>query len=362
VGISIGDSVVRLCERVQEASRPCGADLYLVGGVVRDLARGVVSVDADLDLMVAGDARIVARAVAEQLGGTLTTHDRFLTANVSGLSGFGALREVDFASARTESYPVPGALPEVRLAAVEEDLKRRDFTVNAMAIELGRFVSAVRADNPIRSVLKDPFGGLCDLEQRVLRVLHRQSFVDDPTRIFRGVRYASRLQFTFEQETDNLARGAIQGGALGTISSARWVNEWRLLLDEPQMAKAVLLLRSLGALHVVPGFRAERASEIERIAARMQSLGVAARLVPPLERLFLLFITAIDPTSQEAFMSSLALRKSRGKALRSLIQSPPPNDLRGGSSELQFIHACGIGHPESDVALQALCVKSCQMS
>ncbi len=347
-------SVLQLCELVQDVSTACGLAIYLVGGYVRDLARGQVSIDADVDLMVAGDARIVARAVAERLGAMLTTHDRFLTANVRGLTAFGALSEVDFASARTEIYPSPGSLPEVQLAPVEKDLQRRDFTINAMALELGLFSRALRAGSSIRPLLTDPFGGLRDLDLGVLRVLHAQSFFDDPTRIFRGVRYATRLGFGFERDTEDLARRAINGGALATISSTRWVNELRLLIRESQLGEAFGLLGRLGALRMIPGFRVERAIEIVRIASRMTLLGPAAQVLPPLEALFLLFLTTVEPAARDAFMAALALRKVRGNALLKLIQTPLPGDLREADAELLFIHGCGIGQPESDVALQAL--------
>ena len=147
--------------------------MYVVGGAVRDALLG--QVPRELDLVVEGDAVPVARRAAERVGGALTVHERFGTATVL-TDGFA----FDLAGARRERYPRPGALPEVELgASIEEDLARRDFTVNAMAVPCS---TATRTDWP---------GAREDLEAGVLRVLHDRSFVDDPTRMLRLVRYAA---------------------------------------------------------------------------------------------------------------------------------------------------------------------------
>src|SRR3954452_22209108 len=145
-------------DRTREAA--AGTPIYLVGGAVRDLLLGQER--TDLDIAVEGDASALGR----RLGGEIRTHERFATATVhtDGL-------ELDLATARSESYPEPGALPEVRPATLTDDLARRDFTLNAMAVPL--------AGDP---ELIDPHGGLADLERGTLRVLHERSFVDDPTR------------------------------------------------------------------------------------------------------------------------------------------------------------------------------------
>ena len=209
---------------------------YLVGGAARDLLRGERSLD--LDVAVEGDGVLAAQEVARRLGGTTTRHDRFGTATVSA-----ERLRVDVASTRTETYAQPGALPQVRWAPLTDDLARRDFTVNAMAIglkgdELGR--------------LHDPLGGLADLREKVLRVLHEQSFIDDPTRLLRAARYAARLDLPLELETERLALAAVDDGALLTVSGARVRHELLLLLAETEPGKAVERLVGLGippALH-----------------------------------------------------------------------------------------------------------------
>ncbi len=207
-----------------EAVREAAEDpVYLVGGAVRDLLLGHPR--ADVDLVVEGDAT----ALAARLGGASAEHDRFGTVKVE-VEG----HEVDIATARTETYPEPGALPEVTPAAsVEADLDRRDFTINAMAIPLSG-----------EARLIDPHGGREDLERRLLRVLHGGSFADDPTRAVRAARYASRFGFTLEPETDRLLRQA----DLATVSADRRRAELERLAAEPNGRIGLGLLAGWGII------------------------------------------------------------------------------------------------------------------
>jgi tRNA nucleotidyltransferase (CCA-adding enzyme) len=203
--------------------------VYLVGGAVRDLLRGARSVD--LDLVVDGDARSVGLALAERLDGEIRRHERFATATVHTADlGF------DLATARTESYRVPGALPDVKRASLAEDLVRRDFTINAMAI-------ALTGDD--LGHLYDPHGGVGDLEAGVVRVLHDQSFVDDPTRLLRAVRYEVRLGIAMDEHTERLAVEAVDRGALATVSGARIRDELIDLLAEHESPTAVERMHAL---------------------------------------------------------------------------------------------------------------------
>jgi tRNA nucleotidyltransferase (CCA-adding enzyme) len=203
------------------------APAWLVGGAVRDLLLGADSVD--LDVAIEGDARAVARELAERLGGEAVEHERFGTATVTA----GDLA-VDLASTRRERYAQPGALPDVEAAPLDDDLARRDFTVNAMA---GGLPSGE---------LRDPHGGRGDLDAGVIRVLHPGSFTDDPTRLLRAVRYESRLGFRMDPETERQAREAIAAGALSTVSGARVRDELLDLLAEPAVAASVTRMADLG--------------------------------------------------------------------------------------------------------------------
>jgi tRNA nucleotidyltransferase (CCA-adding enzyme) len=194
---------------------------WVVGGAVRDLLLGCGAAVVDLDLVIEGDAVEAARRLAEALGGSLTVHDRFGTATVDAGG-----HVYDLATARAERYARPGALPDVRSGTLEEDLLRRDFTVNAIAVSFdGRVCAAPHAFE--------------DLDARVLRVLHERSFLDDPTRLLRLVRYATRLGFAVEEGTAALVAAAIDGGALATVSPTRIGSELRLLLREPSAVEAL---------------------------------------------------------------------------------------------------------------------------
>ena len=209
---------------------------FLVGGAVRDLLRGERAVD--LDLAVEGDAGAVARELAVRLSGDAREHDRFGTATVRA----GDL-VFDLATTRRERYARPGALPTVAPAPLVEDLGRRDFTINAMAIGL-------TGDD--LGHLYDPHGGIADLAAGVVRVMHAGSFVDDPTRLLRAIRYEARLGFGMDSETERMARTAVAERAVDTVSGARIRDELLDLLREEDVRSAVERMRDIGldrALH-----------------------------------------------------------------------------------------------------------------
>jgi tRNA nucleotidyltransferase (CCA-adding enzyme) len=242
-------------------------DAWVVGGAVRDLLLGAGESVVDLDLVIEGDAVEAARQLASALDGAVTVHERFGTASVEAGG-----HVYDLATARVESYSRPGALPDVRPGALEEDLLRRDFTVNAIAVGLdGRVASAPLAFE--------------DLDARLLRVLHERSFLDDPTRLLRLVRYATRLGFALEDRTAELAADAIAGGALATVSPTRVGNELRLLLREPSALDALAWVASWPLLEVMALDRAlaERALGLLPDDGRgdLLLLGAAARSAPP---------------------------------------------------------------------------------
>jgi tRNA nucleotidyltransferase (CCA-adding enzyme) len=207
-----------------------GERLFLAGGVVRDLLLGR-SV-RDVDLVVEGDAIAFARRLADRLGATRREHGRFATATLELAEG----RRLDVAATRRERYARSGALPDVATGVpIEEDLSRRDFSINAMALALAK---------PPR--LLDPLGGRDDLRRGIVRVLHDRSFADDPTRIFRAIRYATRLGFRLAPTTRRALGEAVADGALERISADRLRREIRLILEEPDRARAVDRMRRLG--------------------------------------------------------------------------------------------------------------------
>jgi tRNA nucleotidyltransferase (CCA-adding enzyme) len=200
--------------------------VHLVGGAVRDLL--LARAPRELDLVVEGDVD----AAAARLGGEVTAHGRFGTALVRA-DGCA----FDLVRARAESYAYPGALPEVRPGTLDEDLRRRDVTINSIALSFGGTLTAVE-------------DALDDLRAGVLRVLHDRSFVDDPTRVWRVARYAARLGFGVEERTRSLAAAAEPS----TVSGDRLGAELRLALREPDPPAAFEAARSLNPAYLPDGF------------------------------------------------------------------------------------------------------------
>lgn len=290
------------------------APSFLVGGGVRDLLRGERSVD--LDVAIEGNAPAVAREVAARAGGDAVIHERFGTATVEAPTF-----TVDMATTRRERYPHPGALPDVESAPLAEDLARRDFTVNAMAL-------ALSGDQVGR--LYDPHGGEADLGDGLIRVLHDGSFVDDPTRLLRAARYEARLGARMDPETERLAREAIEAGALETVSAHRVRDELIDLLGEVEVGRAVERMADLGldrALH--PALAAD--PELAASAALASSETGADRALAALAAL-----VSADPGELEPWVASLGLgRSDRDGVLRAARQArkllpalradPPPS-------------------------------------
>jgi tRNA nucleotidyltransferase (CCA-adding enzyme) len=205
--------------------------VYCVGGYVRDLFLQVPNFD--IDLVVEGDGREVAQRMAEQLGGKVRFHERFGTATVVFDKG----TKIDVATARTEYYEFPAALPMVERSSIREDMYRRDFTINTMAICL----------NPGKmGELIDYFGGRKDIQNRYIRILYNLSFVEDPTRILRAIRFEQRYKFTIEVDTLRFARDAIERRMLGKLSYKRILQELILILSEKDPLAALERMKETG--------------------------------------------------------------------------------------------------------------------
>jgi tRNA nucleotidyltransferase (CCA-adding enzyme) len=305
---------------------------HLVGGAVRDLLLGRPEFGRDLDVVVEGDAAQAAGRAAQRIGGRAVVHDRFNTAsvNANGLS-------FDVAGARAESYSHPGALPEVRPAGLEEDLRRRDFTVNALAAAL---------EGPAPGTLRAVPGALDDLETGTLRVLHPDSFRDDPTRLLRLVRYGGRLAFAPDERTEQLAREAAQSGALKTVSGERVGAELRLLLREGAAPLGVTLLGRLGiaaALH--PGF-----------VPRPDLAGGAAAFLEDGDRADLLLLAAccLDMEADElrGWLDHLGFRGGdRDTVTRAATEARDLAEALGRATRPSEIAEAAAGRPPEAIAL-----------
>lgn len=205
---------------------------YLIGGAVRDLLLERPSFD--IDLMVEGDAIALARDLAAELGARLKVHEAFGTAHVTMPTG----KRLDLATARVEHYPYPGSLPVVSPSTVRQDLSRRDFTINALAMRI----------NPEAfGELLDFFGGVRDLRERVLRVLHPISFIEDPVRLFRAVRFETKLGLRMDPVTEAYGRYAMESGRFDGMAGERLKLELRLGLGLSRVAGLVERLDDLDA-------------------------------------------------------------------------------------------------------------------
>jgi tRNA nucleotidyltransferase (CCA-adding enzyme) len=213
-----------------------GASAFLVGGMVRDVAAGRPNID--LDIVIEGDALAFADAFAERTGSSVRGRTKFGTCKVEG----GTFGSIDVAMARSETYRRPGALPDVAASNLEADLARRDFTVNAMAISL---------DPGTYGRLLDPFRGLADMSLGRLRIMHPDSFRDDPTRILRGIRFASRFGFAFERRTLARLKICLREGCMGTVSGKRVYTEIGLTCKEGGVLRAFKMLEKYGILESI---------------------------------------------------------------------------------------------------------------
>ena len=315
---------------------------YLVGGGVRDLLRGARAVD--LDLAVEGDARMVARALAERLGGVAREHERFGTAVVKadGLS-------VDLATTRRETYPEPGALPDVEAATLGEDLERRDFTINAMALGL-------TGDD--LGHLYDPSGGVADLRAGTIRVLHERSFVDDPTRLLRALRYEARLGFRMDPDTELLSRDAATEGGLRTVSGARVRDELMDLLGELEAPSAVARMRELGidraihtAMEAEPELVASAALGDVALGANRALAALAALCLPAAERLEL-WLGDLHLPAAERDSVIRATRVAPGIASELRLHEHTPSELRallGRETLVALALALALGAPSKPI-------------
>lgn len=220
---------------LRRLARDRALPVYLVGGPVRDLLLGLPV--QDLDFVVVGEAQLLAGQLAgqlaEQWGGQVVTHPRFGTATVvrGGVS-------IDLVAARREVYPRPGALPRVYPGSIYDDLARRDFTVNALALPL--------LDEQPR--LLDPHGGAEDLRREIIRTLHPESFADDPTRLLRAARYEPRLGFRLAPDTEIQLGEAVAQGCLDTVSGDRLRHELERILAEEQPGRALIRAMDWGIL------------------------------------------------------------------------------------------------------------------
>ncbi len=290
-------ALLSFMQRAGEMAANQGQELYLVGGVVRDLLRGQANLD--LDLVVEGDAINMARQLIRIYRGKITTHPRFGTAKLQWDKW-----SIDLATARSETYAQPGALPGVQPGSLRSDLFRRDFTINAMAICL----------SPSHyGELMDRHGGRDDLKHKRIRVLHEKSFIDDATRIWRGLRYEQRLDFRLEANTLKLLKRDIP--MLDTISGDRIRYELECILKEEFPEKVLRRAEGLGVLAKLHPSLEGNGWLAEKFGQARQSLPES----PPVGLYLALLAYQLTGEDTEHLITYLRLPKSLAQTLRDTV-------------------------------------------
>ncbi len=324
-------------------ARQRGMEAYLVGGGVRDLLlRRPVE---DLDLVVEGDGIALAQEAGRRWGARVRPHRPFGTAKIRCADGM----RLDVATARTEYYPRPGALPTVEWSSLKLDLYRRDFTVNTLAVSLSpaRFGQVV-----------DFFGGLRDLKEGTIRVLHSLSFVEDPTRVLRALRFQLRFGFRLGRQTEKLLRTAVRQGFMAEARGKRLFQEWVALLQEGEGAEAVALAEEHGVLPaLIPGVR--YVGRVEELVERVRGVLTWFRLLyrdSGLEDWRVYQLALLDPLKEDevrAWVRDLGVEQGAGRwlvealgsAYRALGELRLALDARGervpDSRVYEILHPCG---------------------
>lgn len=232
--------VRNILRKIGEIGDRLNFPVFMVGGIVRDLFLGIKNYD--LDIVVEGEGIKFARELSRDLEGRIKTHEKFGTAIVILSDGF----KIDVATARREFYEYPAAFPKVELSSIKKDLYRRDFTINAMAIQLNQ---------KHFGKLINFFGGQKDLRIGIIRVLYNLSFIEDPARIIRAIRFEQRYNFKMDRTTEDFLKKAIDDKLLSRLRKKRITEELILILKEENPLKSLKRMEELGALkYILPEF------------------------------------------------------------------------------------------------------------
>ena len=337
-----------------------GERVFVIGGIVRDLLMGGTIGDYDLDIVVEGDGLAFARALKEELGCSLREHQSFMTAKLTApfveVEGEGVfLTEIDIATARVEQYAKPGALPTVRPAPIEQDLWRRDFSTNAIALPLEIFAQ-YRANTlslaQLSERIVDPCAGLKDLQNGTLRVLHPRSFIDDPTRLFRAVRYAVRLSFHFDMETLAAFVDAVNGGALATLSPRRVWNEVVTAFDEELASEVIQEFADRGLFSYLPILSADQTHDAVVALKRTEDMrAVLSNEVYALANKLVLIVALVRDGRDDIVLAihegGTMLQRARG-----VLAAAAGGEEPTGAADLVAAYALS-GSAELQMALQA---------
>ncbi|HIJ50214.1 MAG TPA: CCA tRNA nucleotidyltransferase [Nitrospinae bacterium] len=300
----LGREVLSLLERISQVADQCRMPVFAVGGFVRDLLLNVSN--KDIDIAVEGDGILFASRLAEEFGGQVTAHENFGTAVVLFPDG----NRIDVAMTRLEYYAHPAALPTVKQSStIKSDLYRRDFTVNSLAVKL---------NEEDAFCLLDFLNGERDIKNKKIDVLHDSSFIEDPCRLFRAIRFEQRYDFRIGRETEVLMKAAINKRLVDSLSGTRLLNEMILILKESHPLKYVLRMKELGLLQFV----SPQMIDIQALKNIPAVLSWAESISLPEEPeiWYVYFLSLLYSLDEESFMQTAERLQMQARLKKSLIR------------------------------------------
>ena len=332
-----------LCHEIGRVAAKKNMVAYAVGGFVRDLF--LSRANFDLDFVIEGNAIDLAEALEREYPSrfeVVAKHERFQTATLSFYSD--RKREVDLSTARTEYYEYPAALPTVEPSKLDQDLFRRDFTINALAVCL----------NPGRyGELVDHYDGLADLKKKIVRILHPFSFIEDPTRIVRAVRFASRLDFHMDAKTKERAKKAIAMGVFDELGGVRLREEIRLILDSPNRLNALDLLGELGGSLRFLQADLEYNLRTKHLVRRSERLLERYHVDDPFTVYLGLLVSSVPEDRLEAVLERLALTNDQKIAIAKGIELAKLDGDEGELASRSKIYKMLRSHSAESLAIAA---------
>jgi tRNA nucleotidyltransferase (CCA-adding enzyme) len=317
--------ILTILTQAGQVAKELGFHAYVVGGFVRDLF--IKQENLDVDLVIEGDGIAFAKAFATRYGARARVFQKFKTAVLIFPDGF----KVDVATARTEYYDAPGALPVVEYSSIKMDLYRRDFTINTLAVKL----------NPEDfGTLLDFFGAHRDLKERRISVLHNLSFVEDPTRVFRAIRFEQRFRFRISKLTINLIQNAVKNNFFDRLSGVRLFHELELILHEENPIPAIARLAEmdlLKAIHPRLWFDEGTRAMLERVRAVLSWFALSY-LEETFERWLVYFLGLVEPLTYEELKELMVRFKPPPKIAAAILDGKEAAD----QALIQLFH---LGEP-----------------
>ena len=299
----LGRDLLDQLERISQIANRSEVSVFAVGGFVRDLLLNISN--KDIDIVVEGDGILFASNLAEEFGARVTSHEKFGTSVVIFPDGY----RIDVATARLEYYEHPGALPTVEQSSVKSDLYRRDFTVNSIAVKL---------NGEDAFCLIDFFNGERDVKNKEIHVLHNLSFIEDPCRLFRAIRFEQRYGFKISMQTEAFMKVAIKKRLVDSLSGTRLLNEIILILNENHPLKCILRMKELGFLQFVsPQMMVEQA--LEKIPAVLSWAEFISFPEKP-EVWYVYFLALLYALDEESFAQTADRLQMQARLKKSLIR------------------------------------------